>query len=161
MIRVTDAEKAFIMNVVENVQRRDLSGAERVRSITLLASLRGADEKPLPTTEVARITGLNQSTVWRWLRIHHKPALLEALANERLDIGRAMKLVSVPDEHLSEVLDQASTLSQFELEERVGQYRDDPAMIAKRAASLTERPHGRGRLPIREPRGELQHRDQG
>ncbi len=50
-----------------------------------------------------------------------------------------MKLVKVPDEHLGEVLEQAPTLSQFELEERVAEYRDDPAVIAKRAASLTER----------------------
>jgi ParB family chromosome partitioning protein len=139
VIRVTDADKAFVMNVVENVQRRDLSGAERVRSIMLLASLRGADERPLPTTEVARLTGLNQSTVWRWLRIHDKPALREALASDRLDIGRAMKLVSVPDEHLGDVLEEAPALSQLELENRVAQYREDPAVIAKRAASLTER----------------------
>jgi DNA-binding phage protein len=136
---VTDAEKAFVMNVVENVQRRDLNGAERVRSITLLASLRGADERALPTTEVARLAGLNQSTVWRWLRIHDKPALREALASDRLDIGRAMKLVRVPDEHLKEVLEEAPTLSQLELEERVAQYREGPQVIAKRAASLTER----------------------
>jgi len=139
VIRVTDAERAFVLNVVENVQRRDLSGAERIRSITILASLHGADGRPLPTTEVARLTGLNQSTVWRWLRINHKPELREALANDRLDIGRAMKLVRVPDEHLCEVLEQAPTLSQFELEERVAEYRNDPAVIAKRAASLTER----------------------
>jgi ParB family chromosome partitioning protein len=42
MIRVTDADEALILNFVENLQRLELSGRERVRALVLLSNL--ADE---------------------------------------------------------------------------------------------------------------------
>jgi ParB/RepB/Spo0J family partition protein len=44
VLRVTTADRAFILDIVENCQRRDLTGRERARAISMLASLRGENE---------------------------------------------------------------------------------------------------------------------
>jgi ParB-like chromosome segregation protein Spo0J len=139
VIRVTDADDAFILNVVENVQRRELSGRERVRAITLLAGLTGADGRPLGVREISRRTGLSNATISLWLRIDRQPALKSAVEDERVDIGRAMKLVTAPPQELDGLLDLASSVSASELAHAVGAARQAPRVIERCKASANQR----------------------
>jgi ParB family chromosome partitioning protein len=120
IIRVTDADGAFILNVVENLQRRELSGRERVRALLLLAALTDESGRTFGVREISRRTGLATGTISTWLRIHRSPMLEAALEDERVDIGRAMILVSAPDEDLPQLIERARSLSQQDLAGQVG-----------------------------------------
>jgi ParB/RepB/Spo0J family partition protein len=87
-----DAHRQFFLNLVENVQRVDLSGKERVEAIRLLAA------SGLGVREISRGTGISPGTISRWLHIADRPLLAQALEEERLDIARAMTLAPVRDE---------------------------------------------------------------
>jgi hypothetical protein len=50
--------EAFVLNVVENLQRRELSGRERVRALLLLAALTDESGRTLGVREISRRTGL-------------------------------------------------------------------------------------------------------
>ncbi len=115
IVRVTDADEAFILNVVENLQRRELSGRERVRVLLLLAALTDESGRTFGVREISRRTGLATGTISTWLRIHRRPMLEAALEDERVDVARAMILVSAPDEHLPDLIARARSLSQKDL----------------------------------------------
>jgi ParB/RepB/Spo0J family partition protein len=115
IIRAADTDEAFILNVVENLQRQELSGHERVRALILLAALTDEQGRPLGVREISRRTGLALGTISSWLRIDRSPTLRTALEDERLDIGRAMALVSVPEASLPELVARAGSLSQKDL----------------------------------------------
>ena len=134
VIRITDANRAFVLNVVENVQRRELSGRERVRAIRLLASLTDRNGRPLGVREIGRLTGLSPATISLWLRIDRRPSLMAALEAKRLDIGRAMLLVPAPDEELDGLVGRAPTLTQAQLRAEVATLKRDPGVVARRAA---------------------------
>jgi hypothetical protein len=55
MIRVVERDQAFVLNIVENIQREELSGRERIRAIDLLASLRDARGQPYSTRALAEL----------------------------------------------------------------------------------------------------------
>jgi ParB family chromosome partitioning protein len=48
VIRVVERDQAFLLNIVENIQRKELSGRERIRDIEMLASLRDERNQPTP-----------------------------------------------------------------------------------------------------------------
>ncbi|MFN8526836.1 MAG: ParB/RepB/Spo0J family partition protein [Chloroflexota bacterium] len=105
-----DEQKQFLLNLVENVQRVDLSGKERVEAIRLLAA------SGLGVREISRGTGISPGTISRWLRIADRPALARALEEERLDIARAMALAPLADEaELARLLDHAAAIPRAEL----------------------------------------------
>jgi ParB/RepB/Spo0J family partition protein len=109
-----DEHKQFFLNLVENVQRVDLSGKERLEAIRLLAA------SGLGVREISRGTGISPGTISRWLRIADQPSLAEALEEERLDIARAMTLAPVKDpEALERLLQAASQTPRPELERQV------------------------------------------
>jgi ParB family chromosome partitioning protein len=138
-VKVAGDDQSFVLNVVENVQRRELSGRERVRAITLLANLTDVEGRTLGVHAISRRTGLSTATISQWLRIRTKPTLREAVEGERLDIGRAMRLVSVPDDTLDEMIDRASELSQHELGREVAAMNRTPERRQKRIASVNQR----------------------
>ncbi len=137
--RVTDADTAFLLNLIENVQRQELTNAERLRSIDILANLRTEDDQPLGVRELHRRTGIALGTISEWLRIGQKPTLREALAEERVDIARAMMLVRAPDDALSTLLDVAQGLSRDELQGQIATLRTAPEVRAKRTATTNQR----------------------
>lgn len=105
-----DAHRQFFLNLVENVQRVDLSGKERVEAIRLLAA------SGLGVREISRGTGISPGTISRWLRIADRPILARALEEERLDIARAMTLAPVHDDAaLARLLDEAPRTPRAEL----------------------------------------------
>jgi ParB family chromosome partitioning protein len=91
-IQVADDDHAFLLNSVENLHQKQLSGTERVRTIERLAATN------LGVREIGRRTGFSHATISKWLRLADKPIVLEALQEERLDIARAMALAPVRDE---------------------------------------------------------------
>ena len=136
VIRVASRDEAFVLNLVENIQRENLSGAERVRAIELLASLREEHGEPMSTRRIAEVVKKDHSTIVKWLGIHRQPLLREAVAEGRVKIGHAMKLAGLPSDCLPDLLEKASGLSQTELQERVMALRRAPDIRAKRAASV-------------------------
>jgi ParB-like chromosome segregation protein Spo0J len=102
---VTEREK-FVWNLVENIQRQGLSSKERADSIRTLAESGGG------VREICRWTGKDAGTISRWLRIGHKPTVMQALEDGRIDIARAQYLAPVQDEsRLTELIEQAPSLS--------------------------------------------------
>ena len=112
-IQVADDERAFLLNTLENLHQKRLSGAERVRAIERLSATN------LGVREIGRRTGFTHATISRWLRIDRRPDLKEALELERIDVGRAMVLVAAPDEELASLLAEAPLMRQDELKKRV------------------------------------------
>jgi ParB family transcriptional regulator, chromosome partitioning protein len=138
-IRIADADAAFVLNVVENLQRRELSGRERVHAIALLAGLTDEHQRPLGVREISRRTGLATGTISLWLRLDRRPVLRAALESERLDIGRAMKLVLAPEEALPELIERASSVTREQLVTEVAAVRRDPRVVADRSAEANYR----------------------
>ena len=116
-IQVADEDRAFLLNTVENLHRRQLTGAERVRAIEKLAAT------DLGVREIGRRTGFHPATISRWLKIDRRPLVKDALEREVLDLGRAMALADAPDEAIPALLEAAPTLRQDELKARVAQAR--------------------------------------
>jgi ParB family chromosome partitioning protein len=112
-ICVADEERALLLSMIENLQRRQLSGQERVRAIGRLAGTR------LGVRELSRKTGFDQSTISRWLKIDRRPLLRTALENEQVDVGRATILADASEDDLPLLLADAPLLSQAELRQRV------------------------------------------
>jgi ParB family chromosome partitioning protein len=95
-----------IWNLVENIQRVDLSAKERVDAIRQLASL------GLGIREISRRTGLTPATISKWVRLAEKPIVMQALETGRVDIFRAMQLAPIKDaEQQEQLLTQAARLS--------------------------------------------------
>ena len=120
IVQVADDQRAFLLNTLENLHRQQLSGAERVRAIERLAAT------GLGVREISRRTGFNPSTISRWLRIDRCPELKTALETGRLDISRAKILVEAPRAALTELLEQAPSLSVTELRAHVASLKPLP-----------------------------------
>ncbi|MDQ6671348.1 MAG: ParB/RepB/Spo0J family partition protein [Chloroflexota bacterium] len=98
-IQIADDERAFLLNTIENLHRRQLSGAERVRAIEKLAAT------DLGICEISRRTGFNPATISRWLKIDRHPVLKRAL--------------EAPGEAVATLLDEAATLGRAALRDRI------------------------------------------
>jgi hypothetical protein len=116
-----------------------LIGRERSRAITLLASLVDDHGLPLGVRAISRRTGLAPSTISIWLNINRRLVLKSALEEDRLDIGRAMKLVGAPDEELPALIDKAPTISQAELVDEVALLNQNPLVAQCRQAAANAR----------------------
>jgi ParB family chromosome partitioning protein len=139
LVRITGGDQPFVLNIVENIQRENLSGRERVRAITLLANLREAGGEPMSTRRIATLVKKDHTTIAKWLGIHRRPALRDAVADGSLKIGHAMKLVAAPPETLPELIAAAHNLSQPELQRMVAQLRKSPGARAQRRAEANRR----------------------
>jgi ParB/RepB/Spo0J family partition protein len=92
MVRSNPREhQKFVWNLVENIQRVDLSPEERVASILALA------ESGMGVREISRSTGKAPSTISRWLRVANKPAVVKALEEERIGLSHAQYLAPITD----------------------------------------------------------------
>jgi ParB family chromosome partitioning protein len=94
-----------IWNLVENIQRVDLSAKERVDAIRHLAAV------GLGIREISRRTGLSPATISKWVRLAEKPAVMQALEAGQIDIFRAMQLAPINDAAQQEKLLAQASLS--------------------------------------------------
>ena len=139
IIRVTTRDESFVLNIIENIQRENLSGSERARAIALLASLREESGEAMSTRRIAAMVKKDYTTISKWLGINRQPLLREAVAAGTLKIGHAMKLASVPAEALPELVSEAPGLSQPELEDRIAKIRAAPAVVAQRVTAANHK----------------------
>jgi len=98
LIRAVDAEKAFLLNLTENIQRRDLSNAERARAMQILANLADGRGERLTLAELQQRIQKSRATISTWIRIGRCAPLRDALESDRIDVGRAMALTPLARE---------------------------------------------------------------
>ena len=139
VIRVTDADRAYVLNLVENLQRKELTGRERARAIARLATLQDDTGRPLGVREIARRTQFSVATISQWLNINKRPSLVRAVEDERLDIGRAMRLATLPDEMIDGLIPTIAEMPRGEVERFVAELRRAQDFRAQRAATLNVR----------------------
>ncbi|MBV9173824.1 MAG: ParB/RepB/Spo0J family partition protein [Chloroflexi bacterium] len=128
-----DRDDALVLSLVENLQRRDLGGAERAHALRLLAARyvpasRGGgvhDLQPDSMSGLGRQLAVSRKTVARWLGIAGQPAVLQAVEDGRLALAHAGRVASAPREHVGHVLEEAidRQLTVAAIEERVRQLR--------------------------------------
>jgi ParB/RepB/Spo0J family partition protein len=106
IVHMTDIDRGFVLNVQENLARQELSGAEKARAIALLAAARKPDGTGWGVREIARNTGFNEATISRWLNIHRRPAIRDALIADRIDVTQTRRA------HPELVQRQAASLTQ-------------------------------------------------
>jgi ParB/RepB/Spo0J family partition protein len=139
IIRIADRDTAFILNLIENAQRKELSHGERLRAISLLAAMHDAQGRsPLTYTQIRERTRLGIGTISSWIRIARRPILREAVERDDLDIARAMVLVRLDDERLARVLPEAARMPRTELEDTVKSLRNEMAFPRSRKARTAE-----------------------
>jgi ParB family chromosome partitioning protein len=114
MVRPNLSERQkFVWNLVENIQRVDLSPKERVASILALA------DSGMGVREISRGTGKAPGTISRWLRVANKPAVVKALEEERIGLSHAQYLAPIDDPgRIDELLAEASSLTPHEFARR-------------------------------------------
>jgi hypothetical protein len=122
---VTERVAQQPLKLAASLQRRRLSGAERVHAIEQLAATR------LGIRELGRRTGFAPSTISRWLKIDRCPALKRALQTEALDIGRAKVLADAPQAALSDLIPIALGLSRADLARQVAAIRAQPGLAPR------------------------------
>jgi hypothetical protein len=139
VIRVTDADRAYVLNLVENLQRKELTGRERARAIARLATLHDDTGRILGVREIARRTQFSVATISQWLNIHKRPALLLAVEEDRIDIGRAMRLATLPNHVIADVVSAIATMPRGEVDRFVVELRSSRDLNARRLAELNVR----------------------
>jgi hypothetical protein len=128
-----------MLNLVENLQRRELSGRERANAIARLATLQDDEGQQLGVREIARRTQFSVATISQWLNINKRPALFRAVEEERLDIGRAMRLATLPDEVIGGLITKIAAMPRSDVERFVAEIRTSQDFKSHRAATLNVR----------------------
>jgi ParB family transcriptional regulator, chromosome partitioning protein len=101
-----DENARFLVNLVENIQRVDLSPKERVEAIRQLAA------SGQGVREISRGTGLAPSTISRWIRIAGNEPVARAMEEGRVDIFRAMQLARIKDSaQIEQLIDVAADVT--------------------------------------------------
>jgi ParB family chromosome partitioning protein len=151
LIRAVDAEKAFLLNLTENIQRRDLSNPERARAMQILANLADDRGERLTLAELQKRIQKSPATISTWIRIGRCAPLRDALERDRIDIGRAMALTPLARDEtlpvLSELLPDAAAMDREELVARVSELAGEARVnrsrrrgrVVKRVATVNER----------------------
>jgi lambda repressor-like predicted transcriptional regulator len=104
-----DEHTRFIYNLVENIQRKDLTPKEKADAIRELA------ESGYGVRELSRATGLQPSTISRLTRISRKPAVIAAVEAGEIDVFKAMQLANLKDDtRLDELISLAPSLGATE-----------------------------------------------
>jgi ParB family chromosome partitioning protein len=86
--------------LVENIQRRNLTRAERADALERLV-MTGFSGK-----EIAQRLALNQNIVWAWLKVGKSKPLLEALRTDKIGIHEARQMASLPEDVIAELVPQ-------------------------------------------------------
>ena len=64
VIRIADRDTAFVLNLIENAQRKELSQGDRLRAISLLAAMHDAQGRsPLTYSQIRERTRLSMGTI--------------------------------------------------------------------------------------------------
>src|SRR5262245_62052463 len=94
LVRVAGADEAYLLTLVENLQRDDLSPREQSRALETLVRERGWS-----TREVAAAVKRSPAYVSKRLRVFEDPVLAELVVANRLSVSAAEELLPLPEPH--------------------------------------------------------------
>jgi ParB family chromosome partitioning protein len=95
-------EQAYILTLVENLQREDLSPREEAGALEVLVRERG-----WTTVQVAAAVKRSQAYVSKRLRVFEDPVLAPAVLANKVSVSTAEELLSVPEPQRYELLQMA------------------------------------------------------
>ncbi|MBV9583067.1 MAG: ParB/RepB/Spo0J family partition protein [Chloroflexi bacterium] len=101
IVREADEQEAFILTLIENLQRADLTPREESRALELLLR-----ERHWSTREIAAALKRSQAYVSKRLRVFDDPALAPLVLQDRLAVTTAEELLPAPPDrrkHLAEL----------------------------------------------------------
>ena len=134
VIREETAEDAYVLTLVENLQRDDLTPREESEALGELVRRRGWS-----TREVAAAIKRSQAYVSKRLRVFDEPVLRPAVLSRRLPVSSAEELLTLDEATRHALLEQA-------LREGWGQTQLRAAVRRRRFVTNRRRPRG-GRAP--------------
>jgi ParB family chromosome partitioning protein len=102
LIRNDQHDDAYLLTIVENLQRDDLSPREEAAALELLLRERG-----WTTVQVARAINRSQPYVSKRLRVFEDPVLAPAVLANKLSVSMAEELLSVKEQHRYDLAQQA------------------------------------------------------
>src|SRR4030088_2947325 len=101
-VRSEAADEAYLLTLVENLQRQDLSPREESAALEVLVRERGWN-----TRQVATAIERSPAFVSKRLRVFEDPAIGPAVLANKLSVSAAEELLSVPAQHRGDLLAQA------------------------------------------------------
>jgi ParB family chromosome partitioning protein len=99
VVRSEGEDESYLLTLVENLQRQDLSPREEAAALEVLVRERGWS-----TRQVAAAIQRSQAFVSKRLRIFEDPLLAPAVLADRLSISGAEELLTIPERHRSDLL---------------------------------------------------------
>jgi ParB family chromosome partitioning protein len=102
IVRATDVDQAYILTLVENLQRADLRPTEEATALETLVRERG-----WTTRQVAAAIKRSQAYVSKRLRVFEDPLLAPAVLANELSVSAAEELLTLSDSSRYELLSQA------------------------------------------------------
>jgi ParB family chromosome partitioning protein len=102
VLRSADTDEAFVLTLVENLQRADLRPTEEAAALEALVRERGWS-----TRQVAAAIKRSQAYVSKRLRVFEDPLLAPAVLAHQLSVSAAEELLALHEEARYEVLSQA------------------------------------------------------
>ena len=102
VLRSADSEEAFVLTLVENLQRADLRPTEEAAALEALVRERGWS-----TRQVAAAIKRSQAYVSKRLRVFEDPLLAPAVLARQLSVSAAEELLALGEQARYEVLTQA------------------------------------------------------
>jgi ParB family transcriptional regulator, chromosome partitioning protein len=137
VVRSESEDEAYVLTLVENLQRQDLSPREEATALEVLVRQRGWS-----THQVAATVQRSQAYVSKRLRVFEDAMLAPAVLADKISISAAEELLAVPERHRYDILSRAVEagweLAQMRAE--VSRYRFGPnRSAAPGRASLRQR----------------------
>ena len=102
IVRSADVDEAYILTLVENLQRADLRATEEAAALETLVRERG-----WTTRQVAAAIKRSQAYVSKRLRVFEDPLLAPAVLANQLSVSAAEELLTLGDTSRYELLSQA------------------------------------------------------
>jgi ParB family transcriptional regulator, chromosome partitioning protein len=102
LIRKDAQDEAYLLTIIENLQRDDLTPREEAAALELLLRERG-----WTTVQVARAINRSQPYVSKRLRVFEDPVLAPAVLANKLSVSMAEELLGVKEERRYELAQQA------------------------------------------------------
>ncbi len=102
VVREEPDDTAYVLTLVENLQRDDLSAREEAAALEVLLR-----ERRWSTVQVARAIKRSQPYVSKRLRVFEDPVLAPAVLANKLGVSQAEELLSVPEARRYELLQLA------------------------------------------------------
>jgi ParB family transcriptional regulator, chromosome partitioning protein len=104
-----DAQQAYILTLVENLQREDLEPSEEAVALQVLI-----DERGWTTRQVGAAIKRSHMYVSRRLRVFKDPVLTPLVMGQQLSVGAAEELLRVSDAGERQQLAQRATVERWE-----------------------------------------------